>query len=1358
MINQDMALVQPDWCVVSGKWMKSERAPWRSLFSEEPCRQPRLARMLQMVLFALVVLSASLDLMTEAAALTEIHQAGYCAAYGHCGKNPEAGPGLIERTVPCLSNTPARLLHGPHLDLLKKICPMLFKGAASTYACCSQEQLHSMEIGFSLTRAVLSRCPACTENFSNIHCQNICSPDQSLFINVTRYFNHTILNVPVKGVLEFQCYYNQQFAEGVFQSCQGVRMPATGDYVMSAMCGKYGAAACNTQRWLDFQGDTSNGLAPVAISFQLKPGDWATEERKILPLNGTVWKCSEAVNNSTKCSCSDCEQSCPAIQLPPSEYQPFKVGSMDGVLFVCVLLFGVVALSFMALLLWQRHPSSEKQKGHNREDVMTKLTASEKVSQAMYDFLVEAFSSWGTWVASNPIKVMIISLAIVAGLSSGMIWMQLTTDPLELWAFPDSQARQEKALYEKHFGPFFRTNQIILTAKNRSSHIYDSLFWGKKNFSGVLSKEVLLDLMDLQIKLQDLKIWSEKHHQNITLQDICYAPLNPQNASLSDCCVNSLLQFFQNNHTLLDMKANQTVGKKNGTVDWRDHFLYCIHSPASFQDITELKLSCMADYGAPVFPFLAVGGYSGLEYSEAEALILTFSLNNFLSSDPRSDFVLLWEKHFLKVVQEFQKNHTETYAIAYMAERSLEDEVSRTTWEDLPIFAVSYLVIFIYITVALGEYSSCRNILVDAKVTLALGGIVVVLGAVLSSLGFYSFVGLPSSLIIIEVVPFLVLAVGADNIFIFVLGHQQSQPAPGETPEQHLGRTLGKVAPSMLLCSLSEVICFFLGALTPMPAVQTFALSAALAVFFVFLLQMSLFVALMSLDIRRQKASRADLCCCLHLAECDPVKPYEGLLRTFMCKIYTPALLGSSIVRALVVLLFALLFCAGIYLTFHIDVGLEQELAVPQDSYMLQFFQFFNQYFMVGAPTFFVATGGYNYSTVPGMNGICSSSGCNNNSMMQKIQMATKFPEKYFLAIPASSWVDDFIDWLNPLSQCCRIYSFGPDKGKFCPSTINSFSCSSTKCMGSLQGTLRPNPEEFNKFLPWFLHDIPNLNCPKGGLGAYDTSVRLGSDGQILASRFMAYHTPLRNSQQHTAALKAMRQLAANITATLREVPGTDPNFQVFPYTITYVFYEQYLTITTVGIINLALCLVPTFAVCYILLGLDLRSAFINLLTIIMIIVDTVGAMNLWGISYNAVSLINLVTAVGISVEFVSHITHSFAISKQPTKLERSREATINMGSAVFAGVAMTNLPGILVLAFAKAQVIQLFFFRLNLIITLLGTLHGLVFLPVILSYFGPSVCQARPELQPRMNTPSVPEAPDIDQTSASQPGYSPKL
>lgn len=33
----------------------------------------------------------------------------------------------------------------------------------------------------------------------------------------------------------------------------------------------------------------------------------------------------------------------------------------------------------------------------------------------------------------------------------------------------------------------------------------------------------------------------------------------------------------------------------------------------------------------------------------------------------------------------------------------------------------------------------------------------------------------------------------------------------GESREQHIGRILGNVAPSMLLCSLSEAVCFFLG-------------------------------------------------------------------------------------------------------------------------------------------------------------------------------------------------------------------------------------------------------------------------------------------------------------------------------------------------------------------------------------------------------------------------------------------------------------------------------------------------------------------------------------------------------------------
>lgn len=37
-----------------------------------------------------------------------------------------------------------------------------------------------------------------------------------------------------------------------------------------------------------------------------------------------------------------------------------------------------------------------------------------------------------------------------------------------------------------------------------------------------------------------------------------------------------------------------------------------------------------------------------------------------------------------------------------------------------------------------------------------------------------------------------------------------------------------------------------------------------------------------------------------------------------------------------------------------------------------------------------------------------------------------------YLAIPSNSWVDDFIDWLNPGSKCCRLYTLGPNAGNFC--------------------------------------------------------------------------------------------------------------------------------------------------------------------------------------------------------------------------------------------------------------------------------------------------------------------------------------
>ncbi|XP_014118602.1 PREDICTED: Niemann-Pick C1-like protein 1, partial [Pseudopodoces humilis] len=105
------------------------------------------------------------------------------------------------------------------------------------------------------------------------------------------------------------------------------------------------------------------------------------------------------------------------------------------------------------------------------------------------------------------------------------------------------------------------------------------------------------------------------------------------------------------------------------------------------------------------------------------------------------------------------------------------------------------------------------------------------------------------------------------------------------------------------------------------------------------------------------------------------------------------------------------------------------------DSYLVQFFLDLNQYLAVGVPTYFVTTGGFDFSSPNGTNAICSSAGCDDDSLTQTIQMATRFPNVSYLAIPATSWVDDFLDWLNPMGPCCRVYECEELQGEFCPAT-----------------------------------------------------------------------------------------------------------------------------------------------------------------------------------------------------------------------------------------------------------------------------------------------------------------------------------
>ena len=74
--------------------------------------------------------------------------------------------------------------------------------------------------------------------------------------------------------------------------------------------------------------------------------------------------------------------------------------------------------------------------------------------------------------ARYPIPVLIVGLAAAIGCSVGIMYLEVTTDPVKLWASPQSRSRVEKNFFDSSFAPFYRTEMLIIRPVNVSSVSY----------------------------------------------------------------------------------------------------------------------------------------------------------------------------------------------------------------------------------------------------------------------------------------------------------------------------------------------------------------------------------------------------------------------------------------------------------------------------------------------------------------------------------------------------------------------------------------------------------------------------------------------------------------------------------------------------------------------------------------------------------------------------------------------------------------------------------------------------------------------------------------------------------------------
>lgn len=246
----------------------------------------------------------------------------------------------------------------------------------------------------------------------------------------------------------------------------------------------------------------------------------------------------------------------------------------------------------------------------------------------------------------------------------------------------------------------------------------------------------------------------------------------------------------------------------------------------------------------------------------------------------------------------------------------------------------------------------------------------------------------------------------------------------------------------------------------------------------------------------------------------------------------------------------------------------------------------------------------------------------------------------------------------------------------------------------------------------------------------YIGDIIFNEDGKVVTTRFRFQHTMTETDDDYIRALVETRHVADTFATKLHtldledEEEGSKDVKSVFAYSLTYVYYDQYTYIRGIlaedTLLALAAVLLAIEIITNVWIGMFVA------LCVFLVSFELLGMIWVFNkifagfvIQLNAVTVVNIVMALGFSVEFCVHIAIAFN-RFLGTKRERAMRAIYHMGSSVLVGIGSTKFIGVIVLAFAPSTLFRLYYFRMYFLIIILGLFNGLMLIPLLLSRIGP--------------------------------------
>ncbi|XP_070465911.1 protein patched homolog 2 isoform X5 [Equus przewalskii] len=213
-----------------------------------------------------------------------------------------------------------------------------------------------------------------------------------------------------------------------------------------------------------------------------------------------------------------------------------------------------------------------------------------------------------------------------------------------------------------------------------------------------------------------------------------------------------------------------------------------------------------------------------------------------------------WQRRFVQLAQEALPGNASQQIHAFSS-TTLDDILHAFSEVSAARVVGGYLLMLAYACVTMLRWDCARS-----QGAVGLAGVLLVALAVASGLGLCALLGIAFNAATTQVLPFLALGIGVDDIFL--LAHAFTEAPPGTPLQERTGECLQRTGTSVTLTSVNNMVAFFMAALVPIPALRAFSLQAAIVVGCNFAAVMLVFPAVLSLDLHRRHCQRLDVLCC----------------------------------------------------------------------------------------------------------------------------------------------------------------------------------------------------------------------------------------------------------------------------------------------------------------------------------------------------------------------------------------------------------------------------------------------------------------------------------------------------------------